>query len=289
MLRQRILSGSAMLLALLAATFWLPAIGIGLLIMALGLLALIEYSRMLRHAGIPVFTRTLAGGAILLTTAVMLDHGAGAAADAASFSWELGVLTLAVPAIMALAMWRAATLASLTSAAFSILGLLYLPLLLNFYLRLALIDFSGDSGMQYSGRILALFPIVIVKVSDMGAYFAGRRFGRHKLCPQLSPGKTREGLAGGIAAAIVMAVVFAMAFPPPAAWAVLWRPLPLAACAIVLTLVGVMGDLAESFLKRASGVKDSSGILPGMGGLLDVLDSLLFAAPVFFIFVRITS
>jgi phosphatidate cytidylyltransferase len=122
---------------------------------------------------------------------------------------------------------------------------------------------------------LAILTALVV-ASDTGAYFTGRRFGRRKLCPAISPGKTVEGFAGGLISCVLMALVL---FP-------MIRPgislLKVVLLAILLCCLGVLGDLVESVLKRSAGVKDSGNILPGHGGLLDRADSLLVAAPFFY-------
>ncbi|MGH8127786.1 MAG: phosphatidate cytidylyltransferase [Gammaproteobacteria bacterium] len=122
-----------------------------------------------------------------------------------------------------------------------------------------------------SGLIFALFAVVWG--ADAGAYFAGRAVGRHKLAPRLSPGKTWEGLIGGL---VLAAVAGALAS--------LWCPVPIQALvplAVVTAAFSVVGDLVESRLKRASGAKDSGHLIPGHGGVLDRIDSLGAAAPVF--------
>ena len=116
-----------------------------------------------------------------------------------------------------------------------------------------------------------LWLLVAVAAADTGAYFAGRRFGRHRLAPQVSPGKTWEGAAGGALAAVACGAVGAWAFSEP-----LVKWLGLAAALFVAALVG---DLFESALKRVRGVKDSGKLLPGHGGILDRVDSVLGAAP----------
>ncbi len=121
--------------------------------------------------------------------------------------------------------------------------------------------------------------IAITKASDTGAFFTGRAIGRHKMIPWLSPGKTWEGLTGGILTSIVVGVLLA------AASRLLDEPdqLPLwlgAVCGMVFALTGQLGDLTVSLFKRGAGIKDSSTILPGLGGVLDVLDSPLMVAPV---------
>ena len=123
-----------------------------------------------------------------------------------------------------------------------------------------------------------LYGLVLVWVADSGAYFSGRRFGRHKLAPAISPGKTLEGLYGGIAAVCLYTILaaFYFALDPVTSASLLLL-------AVVLTLVSVAGDLFESVLKRERGVKDSGAILPGHGGILDRIDSVLAAMPVFMV------
>ncbi len=121
--------------------------------------------------------------------------------------------------------------------------------------------------------------IAVTKACDTGAYFTGRAIGRHKLIPWLSPGKTWEGLAGGVAASVLVGALLAAA----SSWLEEPDRVPIwlgAACGVVFALVGQLGDLAASLFKRGADLKDSGAALPGMGGVLDVLDSPLFVAPV---------
>lgn len=121
-----------------------------------------------------------------------------------------------------------------------------------------------------------LLLAMITAGSDTGAYYAGRAWGKAKLCPQISPGKTRAGAWGGLAAALITALAVAALSPLAVSW---WRLAPMVA---LLTAVGVMGDLGESMVKRASGVKDSGTLLAGHGGILDRGDSLLLTAPLLY-------
>ena len=130
-------------------------------------------------------------------------------------------------------------------------------------------------------RALAL-TIFVPKVCDIGAYFTGRLLGRHKMAPVLSPKKTWEGLAGGLLAAALIAVVLNRVLQPaPLAGDVL-----AAGFGLSVGLAGVLGDLAESLVKRDCGRKDASHVLPGFGGVLDVVDSVLFAAPMAYCWLR---
>jgi phosphatidate cytidylyltransferase len=128
-----------------------------------------------------------------------------------------------------------------------------------------------------AAHLLSFFFLVLMG-SDTAAYYTGRAFGRHKLAPSISPGKTWEGALGGMAASLGLAVLAHYWFFPELS---LRAALPLAA---TLNVLGVLGDLTESALKRGSGAKDAAKILPGHGGLLDRLDSLLFNAPLIYYF-----
>lgn len=131
---------------------------------------------------------------------------------------------------------------------------------------------------QVNGPEWLLYGLMLVWVADIGAYFSGKRFGRTKLAPAISPGKTREGLYGAIAAVGVYSLLAAFYFGLD-----ITTSAYLLVLALVLTLVSVAGDLYESVLKRERGVKDSGAILPGHGGVLDRIDSVLAAMPVFMV------
>ncbi|MBL8398794.1 MAG: phosphatidate cytidylyltransferase, partial [Candidatus Accumulibacter sp.] len=130
--------------------------------------------------------------------------------------------------------------------------------------------------IRQAGPYVLLAVMMIAWLADTGAYFAGRRWGRHKLAPNISPGKTWEGAIGGAVAVVVYGLLLSFRFPELLS-ASTWR---LLIALLALTGVSVMGDLLESLLKRQAGLKDSSNILPGHGGLLDRIDSLTSTLPI---------
>lgn len=134
----------------------------------------------------------------------------------------------------------------------------------------------GWLRIQADGSWLILLLLLIVWAADTGAYFAGKSFGKRKLAPRISPGKTQEGLLGGLIAAPAVALLAAYFMPIEPI-----KPLPLVFLSLVTALVSAGGDLMISMHKRTSGHKDSGKLLPGHGGILDRLDSLLAAAPFF--------
>ncbi|MGC8495236.1 MAG: phosphatidate cytidylyltransferase [Syntrophobacteraceae bacterium] len=151
---------------------------------------------------------------------------------------------------------------------------LYLPYLLSFVLLI----WDGANGRSW-----IFFLLVVIVAGDSGAYFIGRRMGTKKLYPTVSPKKTVEGALGGLCASVVAGSLAGLIF---------LRPVPLKALCIfslAAAIAGQVGDLVESMIKRNSGKKDSSGLLPGHGGVLDRLDSLLFAFPVLWALLQLSA
>jgi phosphatidate cytidylyltransferase len=158
----------------------------------------------------------------------------------------------------------------------TLLGIIYVAFLGGFLVATRM-GFEYQSGL--STKLLGYFFFVVF-CSDIGAYFVGRAFGKHKLAPTISPGKTIEGLFGGLIFAAAAAIIATLTFFPELPFQF---SIPLA---VVLAAVGVLGDLCESAMKRGSNAKDAASILPGHGGFLDRLDSLLFGAPILYYFAR---
>ena len=196
---------------------------------------------------------------------------------------RLGVYTLSLTAIIAMILllfastiWlRGPAGKPLSSAAITVFGVMYAGLFSYIY-ALRYHDYAVGAA---AGTALVFLPILLTWATDVGAYTFGRTFGKKKLIPSVSPGKTVEGAVGGLGLAIVICLLYVRFILMP--YAQLGLTIQGAVLfAIVVSVAAQTGDLAESLLKREAGVKDSSRILPGHGGILDRFDSLLFVMPI---------
>jgi phosphatidate cytidylyltransferase len=183
----------------------------------------------------------------------------------ANLPFILAVLTFAVMTVLILNLLRMRKQGlDMSHAGRVILGILYIPLLMAHFILIR---------QTQSGVLWIFFILVMAFAGDTAAYYIGRRLGKRKLLPEISPGKTVEGTIGLVAGSIAGCIVFKLFF----------FPMLTLAHAVVLGLVGSvtgqLGDLSESALKRAAGVKDSGTLLPGHGGILDRLDCLMFITP----------
>lgn len=189
----------------------------------------------------------------------------------------VSVVALVVPVLLSVALFvrgsdghpMAATGATLT-------GIVYTGGMLSFAYALRYHEYAVDAR---GGTALLLLPVLVTWLNDSGAYFAGRRWGRAKLMPSVSPGKTWAGAYGAVVASVLTTWLLATFVLPPLAH-VTMRPLGIVVVGVVLSIAAQVGDLAESMFKREAGVKDSSALIPGHGGVLDRVDSLLFTLPV---------
>lgn len=199
-----------------------------------------------------------------------------------ALAWHVGVTSswgaagvgaaLAGVLLLRVALLKAEFRASLLQAAWIVLGTVYVGGLLSFASALRALP---------EGRQLIYFLAFTTWAGDIGAFYIGSQFGQQLLAPRISPKKTVEGALGGMVAAMVVAIA-------GSPWA--WPRLPWAHAAVaglLLAIVGILGDLCESAVKRGTGVKDTGELIPGHGGILDRLDSLMFTCPVLYALVRI--
>jgi phosphatidate cytidylyltransferase len=171
--------------------------------------------------------------------------------------------------------------APITTAALTVLGLMYVPFLFNFVALLAFMPLDPAEN-----RFLLIYLLAVTKFSDVGAYVIGSLIGRHKMIPRISPGKTWEGFAGAILTSLVISVVITHFMEGRAPSLSFTSSIVLG---ILLPLVSVVGDLAESVVKRDASIKDSGHTIPGIGGVLDLIDSILFTAPVLYFYLQFTA
>ncbi len=165
--------------------------------------------------------------------------------------------------------------------AYTLFGLLYVPLLFNFITKL--IYLPPHAPHAPVGAYYVFYLVAVSKFSDMGAYLVGSMIGRHKMIPHISPAKTWEGFGGALLFSV--GISYGLRALMPVKLGLLgW--LDCAVMGLALSVAAVIGDLAESIIKRSTGVKDSGRAFPGIGGVLDLIDSLLFTAPILFYYMR---
>lgn len=299
MLNQRLISGGLFGAAFLLAVFFLPAFCVGPVIMALVGVSLWEFYGLLAAAGVPSFRviGTVTGMVwVGLTTLGYLAPG-WLPPFLASGESEIFLLALLMIGICVRIFPQKNNIQPLMTLACTVFGVLYVAFFLNYILKIVLAWETPlwSARIGQTGRIYALFLVIVVKVTDIGAFFVGRSLGRHKMFPRISPGKSWEGLAGGLLSGVAVGLVLYGLFRLPTADGIMrfgsismtWLQAGL--LSLLLSGVGVLGDLVESLLKRATSAKDSGNLIPGMGGILDVLDSLLLGAPCLYYCLRALS
>lgn len=280
-LASSILLWTAVLLALFsdhpAVATWV-FLGIVVVLAAAGLM---EFYGLAAQRGLPAFRICGLLGGILLMVGTFLHctgrlgiHGSPARVN----DFETSFLILFVLGLAVRLLVSGPTGQGLPAMAVSLLGLLYVPWLLNFIQKIHF--FPGIEGL---GRYYVLYFLVVTKLSDTGAYIVGSLCGRHKMAPRISPGKTWEGFAGALlfstGASLALAALLGSHLPG-------MRTDHALILGLILGAGAVVGDLIESLWKREAAVKDSGRWFPGIGGLLDLLDSLLFNAPLMYLYLR---
>lgn len=269
-LSTRVLTAVVMF-GLLSAVVWagwwamLPAL------LAASVLGLYEYIRMLdsndidvRHGALYFF-----GTALIVASYphFPLEPWAGG-------GWREAVLTVAVGSLLVLEVIRPGE-RPLERVVYSLFGLLYIPWLLGYFMMLR---YMPDA---HTGLLYFALPLLATFAADIGGFFAGYFLGRRKLAPEVSPAKTVEGAVGGLMLSFVVVLLVTQLNQ-------IWSPLEALMYSLLVASASQLGDLSESLMKRALKVKDSGKSIPGHGGLLDRIDSLLFAVPVTYLFLNIS-
>lgn len=291
MLIRRIFAGLAVAAFWLLTMCYLPGIFIFMILLAMSVCCQREFYGMMKRKGVEVEDHLgVAAGLVWLTLTYVYPP---AVLKTMTWGGDLGPLAIAlfVFVLLTRVMFNPRVKNPVQRVSVTLLGFFYLPFMLSYFIRVA--QWGAVKSCEIpacrTGIFLAAFVAVVVKMGDVGAFGVGVPFGKHKMCPSISPKKSWEGLAGGLVASVLAAIAmvalarncdFIHGGPLESA-----RMLTIAALGLVLGIVGVMGDLFESMFKRSMEIKDSAGLLPGMGGILDMFDSLMFTPAVMYWFV----
>lgn len=252
------------------------------LICVFGLIALWEFYRMLDHRGLPNFKITaMICGVVMLIGSFYYFARMG---PARSNDFEVASLVFFLLTVFARQMFaRLRNDEPLQTMAYTLFGLLYVLWLFNFMTKIVYLMPRSETG-AVTGQFYCLYLIAVTKFSDMGAYLTGSVIGRHPLIPHISPKKTWEGFFGAMGFSLLASLALFKLMPGHLS-ALNWTHATI--LGLLLGFSAVIGDLAESIIKRSTGVKDSGRLLPGIGGALDLVDSLLFTAPLLFFYLRL--
>ncbi len=263
MLIKRIIS-SALLIGLVSAgvfNIWV----FRLVMMLVIVFGLYEFFSMLERKNISIYKYVGIGLGSIIPLSIMFEFEL-------TRKWELLFIVLALLLLIMMQFKRRQSQGAIVGISTTLFGIIYVSWFLSFLIKIRLLN----NGVGFLAAVL-----VITKLGDVGAYLVGSRFGRTPLLPRISPGKSVEGSIGGLAFSVLGAIVC--------------KPMltfsygHLIFIGVILGVLAQLGDLSESLMKRDSGIKDSSAMFPGMGGVLDVVDSLLFTAPVFYFYINIVS
>jgi phosphatidate cytidylyltransferase len=252
------------------------------LISVVGMIALWEFYGMLDHKGLPNFkvTAMICGAIMLVGSFYYFSHYG----PARSYDFEMAVLLFFLLTVFTRQMFESLRDdAPLRTMAYTLFGLLYVLWLYNFITKIVYVTPRAPNG-AVTGQFYVFYCIAITKFSDMGAYLTGTLIGRHPLVPHISPKKTWEGFVGALAFSLLASVGLYELMPGHLSVLTLTHAIVLG---FLLGFAAVIGDLAESIVKRSTGVKDSGNMLPGIGGALDLIDSLLFTVPLLFFYLRL--
>jgi phosphatidate cytidylyltransferase len=253
-----------------------------IVMLAIAGLGLKEFYVLVTKAGFDCFYKWgMAGGLMLMTSTFLYIRTTDNVSPAKTNDFETGILILFVLGLCFRQFMSKRGGSGLLRISTTLFGLMYVPWLLNFIQKLHF--FPPVAGVQVDGNYYVLYFILVTKFSDLGAYVVGSLIGKHKMIPRISPGKTWEGFGGAIVVSTLVSVAFVHFLPNHLLHMNLMHAVILG---VLLSVTAVVGDLIESIFKREAKVKDSGRIFPGIGGILDLMDSLLFNAPLMYLYLR---
>ena len=256
-MKQRIITG------VVAAALFIPFVIYGGVPFALmvSLLAVIGFYELLKMRGISIFSVPGIIGLLGLLMLVVPNEWSKEIIQFLNYESNLMII-YGVAILLLIYIVLVKNKMTFDEVGFILLGAFYVGLGFHYFIE-----------TRFVGLEFVIFILLVVWTTDSGAYFVGRKLGKHKLWPEISPKKTIEGSVGGVVIAVIFAVIMQLIYPFASSWTLL------IVVTIIASIIGQMGDLVESAIKRHYGVKDSGNILPGHGGILDRFDSLLFAVP----------
>jgi phosphatidate cytidylyltransferase len=256
----------------------------GALMVVLAVMGLAEFYGIAGKRGLVCFTGwgICAGVLLMVGTFLQLTGHIGTQGSPARVNdFETSFIILFVLGLCLRQFFSRSNTAGILAVSTTLFGLMYVPWLLNFIQKIQFFTFRPP--FEATGKWYVLYFILVTKFSDTGAYAVGSLLGRHKLIPRISPGKTWEGFAGAILVSTAASLIFVRCFKDKMA-GMNWKHAVI--LGVSLSVCAVVGDLIESLFKREAGVKDSGRLFPGIGGILDLLDSLLFNAPIMYLYLR---
>ncbi len=264
-LSRRLFTSAILISVTVGILFGMGPVAFGALTLFFVSLALFEFFTLLRHAKIPCFRLSGVVMGAVLPVVVTFEHGA-------TFSGDVLFIVLGCLFLFILQFSRKDNTDALIGISLTLFGIMYVSWFLTFVLKIRFMD---------DGAIWAAYLLTVTKSADVGAYTVGSTLGKHLLIPHVSPKKSVEGLFGGILFSLIASLLFKNYLP------LNWSYGHLAILGVLIGTVGQIGDLSESLMKRFARAKDSGNILPGMGGFLDAIDSILFTAPIFYFHLKV--
>lgn len=270
-----------LLAALFSGREWIANYVFLAFILALAVAGLAEFYALVEKRGLVCFRNWGLAAAVVLMVGTFL-HATGRLgiynSPARANDFEMGLIILFVLGLCLRQFFSRSNTAGILAISTTLFGLMYVPWLLNFIQKI-----NFFPGLGEAGRLYVLYFVLVTKFSDTGAYVVGSLCGRHKLIPRVSPAKTWEGFAGALVISTGTSLLVAHLAGARLPGMTLLHALVLG---LLLGGAAVLGDLIESLFKREAGVKDSGRLFPGIGGVLDLLDSLLFNAPIMYLYLR---
>ncbi len=264
----RFIWSSVLIVFVVFTVFVFPAWFFCLVLTAMIAAALYEFYSLVEKKGVVIFKLSGIAIGIIVPLSIFFSFEP-------TKGWELLFIIAVLLTIFILQFTRKESNQAIVGVSTTLFGILYISWTFSFLMKLKMVS----EPHLPSGSLLVVFLLLVTKSGDIGAYFIGTAFGKHHLIPRISPKKSVEGAIGGFVFSVVFAVLSKYYLPE----------IPVFHLAFLGCLLGILaqvGDLSESLIKRDCQVKDSANLIPGLGGILDLIDSILFTAPTLYFYVK---